>query len=142
MKSYIVGFILLLSLIFPYCEQVKVNPNPIQISTDKVTYSSNEKIIIDIINRSDSIARYFVCSSYKGIPPNIYKFENNVWNAYWGPICDGFASFCCKELQSGASYKDTLIIELEEGSYKIEYQFIIRPSHQYESFFSDPIKIK
>jgi hypothetical protein len=134
--------VIIVVLLLTSCEKEKDSTNAIQIRTDNVIYSPNQKIIIEIINCSDSIALYFVCSSYQGIPPIIYKFENNTWNGYWGPICNGFSSFCCRELQSGASYKDTLILELEEGSYKIEYQFIVRPSHQYESFFSDPIKVK
>ena len=124
------------------CEKIKKDSTPIQIITDKETYSVNESIKLEIINSSDSIARYFVCSSYKGIPPNIYRFENNSWTGFWGPICNGFSSFCCYELQKGASYKDTLAIEFERGTYRIEYQFIVRPSHEYKSYFSNPIKFE
>jgi len=124
------------------CEKIKKDATPIKIITDKETYSVNESIKLEITNSTDSIARYFVCSSYKGIPPNIYKLENNSWTGFWGPICNGYSSYCCAELQKGASYKDTLAIEFEKGTYRIEYQFIVRPSHEYKSYFSNPIKFE
>jgi hypothetical protein len=136
--------LIVLSLIFAFdsCEKIRKNPTPIQIITDKETYSISESIKLEIVNSNDSIARYFVCSSFKGIPPNIYKLENNSWVGYWGPICDGYSSYCCNELQKGASYKDTLEIEFEIGTYRIEYQFIVRPSHEYKSYFSNAIKFE
>jgi hypothetical protein len=124
------------------CEKTKKDATPIQIITDKETYSVNESIKLEIINSTDSIASYFVCSSYKGIPPNIYKFENNSWTGFWGPICNGFSSYCCAELQKGESYKDTLVVEFEKGTYRIEYQFIVRPSHEYKSYFSNSIRFE
>jgi major membrane immunogen (membrane-anchored lipoprotein) len=141
-KIYPVLIIISAILVLISCEKVKTSSIPIQIITDKVTYSTFENIKVELINNSDSVARYFVCSSYKGIPPNIYKLENNSWNAYWGPICNGFSSYCCAELLGGASSKDTLHIELERGIYRIEYQFIVRPSHDYKSFFSNSIKVE
>lgn len=124
------------------CEREKADITPIQIITDKESYSVNESIKLEIINSSDSVARYFVCSSYSGIPPNIYRLENNSWTGYWGPICNGYSSYCCNELQKGATYKDTISVEFEKGSYRIEYQFIVRPSHEYKSYFSKSIKIE
>jgi len=129
-------------LTFNNSEKNKTGPTPIQIVTDKETYSLNESIKLEIINSSDSIARYFVCSSYKGIPPNIFKLENNSWTVFWSPICNGFSSYCCLEMQKNESYKDTLTFEFEKGTYRIEYQFIVRPSHEYKSYFSNVIEFK
>jgi hypothetical protein len=131
-----------IAFLFIKCEKGQTDSYPIQINTDKETYSANEKIHIELTNNSDSIASYFVCSSFKGIPPNIYKLENNSWSGYWGPICNGFSSYCCAILQPGESYKDTLDLDLVKGTYRIEYQFIVRPSHDYKSFYSSSIKIK
>ena len=143
MKSFLLKLLTpFIILTFMCCEKNKTDSAPIQIITDKETYSSNESIKLEIINSSDSIASYFVCSSYKGIPPNIYKLENDSWIGYWGPICNGYSSYCCAELQNGASYKDTLAIEFEKGTYRIEYQFIVRPGHEYKSYFSQKIEIK
>jgi hypothetical protein len=143
MKTIFLLFIVLpLMMVSSSCERTNRDVTPIKIITDKEIYSVNESIKLEIINSKDSIARYFVCSSYKGIPPNIYKLENSSWTFFWGPICNGYSSYCCNELQKGASYKDTLEIEFEIGTYRIEYQFIVRPNHEYKSYFSNPIKFE
>jgi hypothetical protein len=128
--------------IFNNCEKGKSNSLPIQIITDKLNYSTTENIKIELINNSDSIAYYFNCSSYKGIAPSFYKLENNSWTGYWAPLCNGYSSYCCSKLQPGDSYHDTLNIALEKGTFRIEYQFVIGPSHEYESFFSSSIKVE
>jgi hypothetical protein len=107
-----------------------------------VTYSPDENIKVELTNNSDSIASYFVCSSFRGIPPSIYKLENSSWSAYWIPQCNGYSSFCCATLQPGESYKDTLDLDLVKGTYRIEYQFIVRPSHDHKSYYSSSIMIK
>ena len=143
MRTIFLTFIVLsLVMILNSCERTDRDVTPIKIITDKEIYSVNENIKLEIINCSDSIARYFICSSYNGIPPNIFKLENQAWTVYWSPICNGYSSYCCNELQIDESYKDTLEVEFERGTYRIEYQFIVRPSHEYKSYFSNPIEFK
>jgi hypothetical protein len=139
----IIPILLLISVFIAFCgcEKGKTETGSIQIMTDKETYAVGDKIQVELVNQSDSIARYFVCSSYSGIPPNIYKLENNSWTGYWGPICNGFSSYCCAALDSKATYKDTLNLALVKGIYRIEYQFIVRPSHVYVSFFSNNMTV-
>ena len=127
---------------FSGCEKGKTDTSPILIMTNKGIYSVGEKIQVQLINQSDSIANYFVCSSFNGIPPNIYKLENNSWTGYWGPICNGYSSYCCATLDPRSTYKDTLDLALTKGTYRIEYQFIVRPSHDYVSFFSNNMTVQ
>ncbi len=115
---------------------------PIKIATNKIWYSKIERIPIEIVNASDSLAMYYKCSSYEGISPNVYKLTNGEWTPYWVPLCDGFLSFCCPRLFAGESYKDTLDIDFTTGTYRLEYQFIVRPSHEYKSFFSNSFEIR
>jgi len=121
---------------FQACEKEKKAFVPIQIITDKGKYSTNEKIKVELTNLSDSSADYDVCSSYSGIPPNIYKLKGQSWMGYWTPICNGYSSFCCDKLPAGISYKDTLNISFDKGTYRLEYQFIVASGHEYQSFFS------
>ena len=115
---------------------------PIKIETNKTSYSKIEGIPIEIVNTSDSLAMYYKCSSYEGIPPLVYKMTNGEWSAFWGPLCDGFRSYCCPSFLAGESYKDTLHIDFSSGTYRLEYQFIVRPSHEYKSFFSNSFNIR
>jgi len=140
-KKFTILIFISVAFVSNSCEKGKIDSFPIQINTNKNTYSIDENIQVELINNSDSTAYYFVCSSYKGIPPNIYKLVNNSWSGYWSPICFG-SSYCCAILQAGESYKDTLDIDFEKGTYRIEYLFIVRPSHDYKSYFSNSIKIK
>ncbi len=134
--------IVFFSLLITNCEKSTKQNGPIKILTDKATYSLGETIKVEVINNSDSIANYYVCSSFKGIPPNILKFDNGSWKAFWSPICNGFTSFCCLGLMTGDTYKDTLDYALVKGTYRLEYQFIVRPSHEYKSYFSNAIEVK
>ena len=128
--------------VFNSCEKEENKPNNLQILTDKGSYSVGEEIIIELINNSGSLAQYFVCSSYNGIPPNVYKLENNEWTGYWSPICNGYSSYCCSSIQKGNTYKDTIAISFDKGTYRIEYQLIVQPSQVYKSFFSNTIEVK
>jgi hypothetical protein len=101
-----------------------------------------ETIKVEVINVSDSLAMYYKCSSVEGIPANIYKFEEKSWNIYWSPICDGYHSFCCPELIAGESYKDTMELIFDKGTYRLEYQFIVRPSHEFVSYYSNLFKVE
>jgi hypothetical protein len=62
----------------------------ILIKTNKENYIPGEFVIVELTNYFDSVAYYFHCSSYDGIPPIIYKSENSIWTGYLTPICDGF----------------------------------------------------
>jgi hypothetical protein len=137
-KIYSVLIFVLAAFLLINCENEKIGSVPIQISTDKLNYSINENIVVELINNSDSAAKYNLCN--EGIPPNIYRFEKNSWKLYWSPICIGY-SYCCSQFMAGSSYKDTLNIS-EKGTYRIEYQFIIRPSQVFRSYFSSSIKVE
>jgi hypothetical protein len=115
---------------------------PIKIETNKSSYSQNESISFLVNNTSDSLAYYYKCSSYEGIPFSIFKLENNAWNCYWSPICDGYRSYCCPSLVQAIPNRDTLKMELDPGTYKLEYSFIVRPSHEYMSYYSNTFKIE
>jgi hypothetical protein len=145
MKKCVFGF-LILTLFYTIisCEDKEKDKKevPIKIETDKLTYSTSESILILVENASDSLAFYYKCSSYEGIPFSIFKLENNKWNCYWSSICDGYRSYCCPSLMAGTINRDTLIMELETGIYRLEYSFIVRPSHDYSSFNSNTFKIE
>ena len=135
----IITFLLILLI---GCEKhVELNV-PINIKTTKSSYAHNENVVIEVTNLSDSIAGYYICSSYKGIPPLIENLKNNSWTAYWSPLCDGFISHCCGELQPNALYRDTLKIDFNRGYYRVEYQLIVKPSHEYVSYYSNKFQIK
>ena len=143
MKRYVTRFtpIFLLTLLLA-CEENDGVKNPIEIKTNKRLYESSEDIVIEISNLSDSVARYYICSSYDGIPPKVEKLNQNSWTAYWVALCDAYISHCCGELQSGKSYKDTLEMDFSQGTYRLEYEFIIYPSHNYEYYYSPEFQVK
>ena len=141
-KFYSVLILIPALLVFFGCEKSRIDNSPIEIKTNKKIYSRFDNIQIEIKNHGDSIAYYYVCSPYVGIPPNLYIFKENSWTGYWSPICYGSNSYCCGELQKGDIFKDTLNIELEIGLYRLEYLFIIRPSHEYESFYSETFRVE
>lgn len=134
-NSILIMFTLIFS--FYFCGNSDDSSSPIQIITDKNRYSTDENVVIKVSNLSDSTARFFICSSYKGIPPAVYKLKKDNWTSYWAPICDGFRSYCCGELSSGDTYKDTLELDFEPGYYRIAYMFIIEPDHDYVTYFSN-----
>jgi hypothetical protein len=129
-------------IFFTACEKENRSTTPIQIITDKTDYSTGEMIKVEVTNISDSLAMFYKCSSYDGIPVNIYKLEGNSWGVYWAPICDGFSSFCCLQFLAGESYNDTLDLVFNNGTYRMEYQFIVRPGNEYESFFSNSFSVE
>ena len=94
-KGCFVHILILAILTLNSCEKEKGVVLPIQIKTNKVDYFKVETIKVEVKNVSDSVARYYKCSSVEGIPFNIDRLEDKSWNAYWGPICDGYNSFCC-----------------------------------------------
>lgn len=112
------------------------------IQTSKIRNGQKEYIMIELTNYYDSTAYYYKCSSYSGIPPVIYKSENNEWVGYWTPICNGFSSYCCLGLAKGEKYTDLMDIEFEKGTYKIEYQFIIGHGTGYQVFTSNVFYIE
>ena len=141
-KVYLIFIFISAVLICTSCQKEKSATTPIQIITDKAEYSTEEIIKVELTNISDSSAMYYKCSSYDGIPVNIYKLEGNSWGLYWAPICDGFSSFCCLQFLAGEIYNDTLDVELNKGTYRLEYQFIVRPGNEYESFFSNSFTVE
>lgn len=141
-KVYLVFVYISAVLICTSCEKEKSATVPIQIITDKTDYSTGEMIKVEVTNIYDSLAMFYKCSSYEGIPTNIYKLEGNSWSIYWAPICDGFSSFCCLQFLAGESYNDTLDLVFNNGTYRLEYQFIVRPGNEYESFFSNSFSVE
>ena len=141
-KVYLIFIFISAVLICTSCQKEKSATTPIQIITDKAEYSTEEIIKVELTNISDSSAMYYKCSSYDGIPVNIYKLEGNSWGVYWAPICDGYSSFCCLKFPAGESYNDTLNVLFNKGTYRLEYQFIVRPGNEYESFFSNSFTVE
>ena len=115
---------------------------PVKIETSQLSYDQNKKVAIEIINTCDSIAMYFKCSSYEGIPPVVYQLSDEEWKGYWAPICNGYNSFCCLDFQAGELYRDTLDVELITGTYRLEYQFIVSPGHNYIPYYSNSFDVK
>ncbi len=123
------------------CDKEKNGNENLLISTDKITYTPNEKVKINITNNFENVIDYYICSSYKGIPPSILKYENDDWTGFWGPICDGFISHCCGGLEPQIAYNDTLNVTFEKGTYKIEYSFIVEHGGGYQSFYSNEFTV-
>lgn len=123
------------------CDKEKIENENLLINTDKTTYSSNEKVKINITNNFENTVDYYICSSYNGIPPSILKYENSNWTGFWGPICDGYMSHCCGGLDPQIVYNDTLNVEFEKGKYKIEYSFIVEHGEGYQSFYSNEFTV-
>lgn len=138
-NKFILGLILLIGLIS--CDKEKNENQNLLISTDKLSYSSNEPVYVNMSNHYESELSYYVCSSYDGIPPTIWKNENNEWTGFWSPICDGFISHCCGEFESQSNYRDTLNITFEKGTYRIEYSFIVEHGGGYQSFYSNEFTV-
>ena len=138
--KYILGLILL--IVFISCSKEKNDNQYLQISTDKLSYSSNEMVCVNIANHYKTELGYYICSSYKGVSPLILKYEDNNWIAYWSPVCNGYASYCCGILESQNNYKDTLNITFGKGTYKIEYSFIVEHGEGYQSFFSNEFEVE
>jgi hypothetical protein len=134
-------FIALTAILFlTTCE--KDNVPRVNVIGIKNHYSADNGIFIELSNTSDSMAYYYICSGYDGIPPVIEKLNGNNWTGYFSPLCDGYLSHCCAELPGKSSCKDTIQIEFENGTYRIGYEFIVRPGHDYESFYSKPFRIE
>lgn len=112
------------------------NPTLI-IQTDKEIYSVNDLVAIEIIKQYEIEIEYFICSSYTGIPPIIWKYEDNGWTGFWAPICDGFISHCCGKLEAHDNYDDIFDLEFEKGTYRIEYSFIVEHGQGYQIFYSN-----
>jgi hypothetical protein len=138
----LIVFTLLITIISCGEKEKIGNDMPINIETNKSSYSNKEIVTFLFENTTDSIAYYYKCSSYDGIPYSIFKLENKSWNFYWGPMCDGYRSYCCPTLLPGTIGRDTLNMELEAGIYKLEYSFIVRPSHDYVQYYSNTFKIE
>lgn len=139
-----IKFILVIIILIGFisCDKEKNDNQNLQISTDKLSYSSDESVYVNIANNYETELSYYVCSSYEGISPLIMKFKDNNWTGYWSPICNGYASYCCGILESQTEYKDTLNITFEKGTYKIEYSFIVEHGEDYQSFYSNEFKIE
>jgi len=128
--------IFFICLIILNCEK-EDNNKPLIIKTNNDNYTTGELVSIEIVNKYDTNIDYYMCSSYSGIPPVIYKYINNVWTGYWAPLCDGFISHCCGVLETNDIYKDTFNLEFEQGKYRIEYEFIVEYGQGYQSFYSN-----
>ncbi|WP_319590147.1 hypothetical protein [uncultured Draconibacterium sp.] len=137
--KFILGLIFLIGVIS--CDKEKNDNQNIQISTNKVSYSSSESVYLEISNHYDTELSYYICSSYDGIPPSIWILKDDEWTGFWGPICDGFQSHCCGALEPQTEYKDTLDITFEKGTYKIEYSFIVEHGEGYQSFYSNEFTV-
>lgn len=112
------------------------------IQTNKVKYTTEESVMIKISNKHTTEISYSICSSYYGIPPSVLKYSDNEWASYWSPICNGYASGCCEELNPKEIYSDTLNLNFEKGKYKIEYNFIVKHGEGYVSFYSNEFQVE
>ena len=138
-STLLIGIIVI--LIFG-CDKEKNENQNILISTDKLTYTSNDTVKVNITNNFETVLNYYICSYYNGIPPSILKYENDNWTSFWEPVCNGFASYCCGEVEPQTNYNDTLNITFEKGTYRIEYSFIVEHGEGYQSFYSNEFKIE
>jgi len=127
---------LLIGLMLLNCEKEDNNQTLI-IKTDKENYTTGESVSIEIINKYDTNIDYYICSSYSGISPIIYKYVHNDWTGYWAPLCDGYISHCCGVLETNDIYEDIFNFEFESGIYRIEYKFIVENGQGYQSFYSN-----
>lgn len=148
MKRGILIYALLSILLFNACEKSNDTDSlnnklsdTLLIKTSKTTYNAGENVIVELTNYYNSTADYYVCSSYKGIPPSVLKKENIEWKGFWSPVCNGHTSFCCLGLLSGNSRTDTMGIAFEEGKYKLKYSFIPEPGKGYQDYFSNEFSI-
>ena len=128
--------IMLICIILFSCEKEENNQIVI-IQTDKEVYSIGESVSVEIINHYNNGIDYSICSSYTGIPPIIWKYEENDWTGYWAPICNGYESYCCEELEANESYEDMFLLEFEKGKYRIEYCFVIEDGQECQSLYSN-----
>ena len=128
--------VLFIIIILTGCEEENSDQSII-IQTDKAVYSVGESVYVEIINNYDNSISYGICSSYTGIPPIIWKYEENNWTAYWAPICNGFESYCCEQLEAHDSYEDLFELEFEKGRYRIDYLFIVAQEQESENFYSN-----
>ena len=69
--------------------------------------------------------------------PLVYKYENDSWTGYWAQLCNDRICFCCKELLPGATEKDTLFLDFENGIYRIECNFTMKPGNIRRAFYSN-----
>ncbi len=137
--KFILGLILLIGFIS--CDKEKNDNQKLLISTNKFSYSSNESVYVNIENHYETELSYYICSYYEGIPPTIWKYENNGWTGFWSPFCNGLFSYCCGEFEPKSNYSDTLNTPFEKGTYKIEYRFIVEKGGGYQSFYSNEFEI-
>ncbi|MCG6189416.1 MULTISPECIES: hypothetical protein [Maribellus] len=137
-------YYLLLSLfIFSFsCNKEDDFYKDVVIETDKEKYSTKENVLIKVSNNYADEISYYKCSSYDGIPPSVLKYSNNEWTGFWGPICNGYSSWCCNGLDAKEIYLDTLNLNFEKGIYRIEYSFIIKHGEGYHSFYSNEFQIE
>ena len=138
--KFILGSILLIGFIS--CDKEKNDNQNLLINTDKLSYSSNDSVYVNITNNYETALSYYICSSYDGIPPTIWKYENDGWTGFWSPICDGFISHCCGGFETQSKYNDTLNTIFEKGTYRIEYSLIVEHGGGYQSFYSNEFKVK
>lgn len=141
MKNLTKLAVLFLVLIIFSCEKeddkTENTNQSVIIQTDKENYSVGETVFIEIMNHYDKNVEYYICSSYTGIPPIIYKYVDNEWTGYWAPICDGFISRCCGELEANDMHEDAFNFDFEKGKYKVEYMFVIEHGQGYQTFYSN-----
>lgn len=127
---------------FLYSCEKENNNETVIIKTDKVSYSIEEEVEVEIINNYESVIEYYICSSYTGITPVIWKYENDDWTGFWSPLCDNFFSHCCGEFEPNDKYEDIFTLEFEKGTYRIEYSFIVESGEGYQSFYSNEFRIE
>lgn len=126
----IVMLVLLIS-----CEKEPKYICPLQVSTNKQVYKTNEQVVIVVTNYTDSIAVYMKHKTYN-IYPVFLHYINDKWSGYKaeyvinGGIQNG-------ELLPGSKVIDTLNTQFEKGIYRINYQIIMRPSSYPRNFYSN-----
>lgn len=113
-------------LMISSCKKEPSYSGPLQISTDKQVYKTNDPVIVEVTNNTDSVALY-LSHRYHNIYPILYKYNNGKWSGYWADY-NFENSRGNKELLPGFKVRDTLQIDFNKGIYRIEYNFIMRPN--------------
>ncbi|MBN1597530.1 MAG: hypothetical protein JW894_04510 [Bacteroidales bacterium] len=109
-----------------------ISERKIALKTDKNSYCINENLVFTINNNLDSSAYYLVCSGYQKPIPGIEKINNDIWFTERAPICEGFMTYCCNELNKSESVSDVISLNnLSTGRYRLKIIFFVRNSENH-----------
>ena len=117
------------------CQKEPIYLGPLTISTNKQVYKTTEPVIVEVINYTDSIAVY-LSHIFHNIYPLVYHYDNGKWSGYWADYVLNNKRGN-KELLPGLKIRDTLQIDFETGTYRINYLITMRPNSYPRNFYSN-----